>query len=100
MQRLPEKLDAIRSAARPLHSEINTRHALHELQTLVHKLAGSAGAYGCTAVGTAARACEILIDTCFESGTKPDCETLDLLGKKLAGLEKAVSLRMTELNTS
>jgi soluble cytochrome b562 len=36
---------------------------------LVHKLAGSAGSYGCPNVGKAARDYEILISTYLNSGT-------------------------------
>jgi len=96
VQRLPEKLDAISLATRSLHSEANTRHALRKLQALVHKLSGSAGTYNCPAVGTAARAYEILIDACIDSGAEPDSATLDQLGKKLGGLERAVARKLSE----
>ena len=96
IQRLPGKLDAIRLATRSLHNGANTHRGLFKLQTLVHKLSGSAGTYNCPAVGTAARAFENLIDTCLDSGAAPDSATLDLLEQSLAGLEKAVSRRLSE----
>lgn len=99
VQRLPEKLDAISLATRSLHSGANTRHALRKLQALVHKLSGSAGTYDCPAVGTAARAYEILIDTCIDSGAEPDSATLDQLGQKLGRLERAVSRKLSEHTT-
>ena len=99
VQRLPEKLDAISHATRSLHSEANTCHALRKLPALVHKLSGSAGTYNCPAVGTAARAYEILIDTCIDSGAEPDSATLDQLGQKLGRLERAVSRKLSEHTT-
>jgi len=99
VQKLPGKLDAIRSAARPLHNGINSCRALVELQALLHKLSGSAGTYNCPAVGTAARACEHLIDTCIEAGAEPGSETLDLLEEKLADLQSAISQRVGEYIT-
>jgi chemotaxis protein histidine kinase CheA len=99
VQRLPGKLDAIRFAARSLHNGTDTRHALRELQALVHKLSGSAGAYNCPAVGTAARAYENLIDACLDSGVEPDSAALDQFRKNLADLESAVSRRLSEHKT-
>ena len=99
IKRLPGKLDAIRLATRSLLGEANTRHALSELQTLVHKLSGSAGAYDCSAVGTAARTYENLIESCLDSGAEPDSATLDQFAQNLARLESAISLRLSEYTT-
>lgn len=69
VQRLPEKLENIGGIVNSLHADRDTGGLLSELHMLVHKLAGSAGSYGCPDVGKVARDYEILISTHLNSGS-------------------------------
>lgn len=69
IRRLPEKLDDIEHLSCSLHTAKDTREVLAELHAQAHKLAGSAGTYGCPEVGLAARNYENLVGSLLESET-------------------------------
>ena len=91
LQRLPGKLESIQYIASSLNTATDPCRVLHELRTLVHRLAGSAGAYGCPDAGKAARDYEYLIDTCLECGIDPGSKDFEQLEKGLRRLETAIA---------
>ena len=88
--RLPEKLESIGGIVNSLHADRDTGGLLCELHMLVHKLAGSAGSYGCQEVGKAARNYEILISAHLDSGTGLAPAVYEQLEKGFAELATAV----------
>jgi HPt (histidine-containing phosphotransfer) domain-containing protein len=90
--RLPEKLESIRSIVNSLHTDQDSGRVLNQLHTLVHKLAGSAGTYGCPEVGKVARDCELLVTACLDSGTRLGPEDLERLEERYGDLAMAVEL--------
>jgi chemotaxis protein histidine kinase CheA len=91
LQRLPGKLESIQRVASSLHAAADTRKVLHELRTLVHRLSGSAGTYGCPDVGKAARDYENLIDIYLKFGIDSDSEDYEQLEKRLGKLEMTIT---------
>ncbi|MDX1698716.1 MAG: Hpt domain-containing protein [Thiohalobacterales bacterium] len=87
---LPVKLDGIRDIAGLLPGEHDTGAVLRELVAAVHKVAGSAGTYGCPDVSSAARDCEILINGWLDAGTDPATRERTELEKALDRLAQAV----------
>jgi len=96
--RLPEKLESIVGIVNSLHADRDTGGLLSELHMLVHKLAGSAGSYGCPDVGKAARDYEILISTHLNSGT--DLEPADYKRLKKGFADLAVAIDQAVKSTS
>ncbi|MGB5260093.1 MAG: Hpt domain-containing protein [Gammaproteobacteria bacterium] len=90
--RLPEKLESIRDIVNSLHTDRDTGRVLSELQTLVHKLAGSAGTYGCPDVGRAARDYELLVTSHLDSDTGLATEDHAQFEERYADLAMAVEL--------
>ena len=90
VRRLPEKLEIIRRIARALHTGMDTVEILEELHAQAHKLAGSAGTYGCPEVGKAARDYENLIIAQLESGIESGPEDYQQLETRFGELEMAV----------
>lgn len=88
--RLPEKLESIGGIVSSLHTERDTGGLLSELHMQVHKLAGSAGSYGCPDVGKVARDYEILISTHLNSGSGLEPADYQRLKKSFADLAAAV----------
>lgn len=77
-----DKLAALQSAWRAF-AAVPSAHAAPELQTIAHRLAGSAPAYGYEAIGAAAYA----VDTIFNAWTKrpaSDREDAGMLATELA----------------
>ena len=87
---LPEKLESIAGIVSALHNDRDTDAQMRELHMLMHKLAGSAGSYGCPEVGKVARNCEITISTQLGSGTGLTTAVYKQLQKGLAELATAV----------
>jgi len=96
--RLPEKLESIVGIVNSLHADRDTGGLLSELHMLVHKLAGSAGSYGCPDVGKVARDYEILISTHLNSGT--DLEPADYKWLKKGFADLAVAIDQAVKSTS
>lgn len=87
---LPEKLENIRHITRSLHAGADSGEALDELHAQAHKLAGSAGTYGCPEVGLAARDYENLIIAWLDSGNEPGPEDYQQLEQAFGKLETAI----------
>ncbi len=62
-QSLPAKREALVQAWRAFEAAPHEEARLRELATLLHRLSGSAGAYGYERIGLQARAADRLIDT-------------------------------------
>ncbi|MBT8117761.1 MAG: Hpt domain-containing protein [Gammaproteobacteria bacterium] len=88
--RLPEKLESIGGIVSSLHADRDTGGLLSELHMQVHKLAGSAGSYGCPDVGKVARDYEILINTHLNSGSALEPADYKRLENKFADLAAAI----------
>lgn len=63
--------------------------ALAELRQLLHRLAGSGGAYGLQAVTDTARAGELAVRSLQERGTPPSAEERSALGAHVAAVAQA-----------
>ena len=94
VKRLPDKLQDIRQAADSLRTGTDRVTALRELQALTHKLAGTAGTYGCKGVGEAARHFENLVNSWLEAADQIGMEDREQLDQALTGLEEAIDLAL------
>lgn len=92
VQRLPEKLQHIQQTASALRAGSENQAVLRELHALTHKLAGSAGTYGCKAVGEAARNYEILVNGLLEADAMTGSAEHQQLVQAQSELEKAIDL--------
>ena len=92
VQRLPEKLQHIQQTASALQAGSENLAVLRELHALTHKLAGSAGTYGCKAVGVAARNYEILVNSLLEADAMTGSAEHQQLVHAQSELEKAIDL--------
>ena len=88
---LPEKLAVIRDIAGSLDRQHDPAAVLLELVAAVHKLAGSAGTYGCPDVSSAARDCETLINGWLDAGSDPGSGEYTQLETALDKLAQAVA---------
>ena len=92
VQRLPEKLQHIQQTASALQGGSQNQSVLRELHALTHKLAGSAGTYGCKAVGEAARNYEILLNGLLQADALTGSLDHQQLVQAQSELEKAIDL--------
>ena len=90
VQRLPERLQSIRQLVSALETDPDPEERLRELHTLTHKLAGSAGTYGCPEVGKVAREFELMVSTHLNVGECLETAAYEQLAEELRKLATAI----------
>lgn len=75
---LPARIAAIEALWEQVARDENTAQGMQELFRAVHALAGSAGTFGCAAVGKAAAAAEAALEPHRDTGSPPEAAQAEI----------------------